>query len=314
MSKRQAGIIIVILAVLILFAGLAGCARNVREEVSNSGRMNLTMSPQVAKDAALTVSTELQSRAAMVPPQPQDGGLPTQGKQRLIRNADLTLEVPALSAVLTSLEQLARQSGGMITSSSFSGREQQRTASVTVRLPEAAFDGFLLEAEKLGKVVARQTYTSDVTRQYIDLEARIGNLQRQEQRLLSILEQAKTVKEILEIEKELERVRGQLESMTGEFRYLRDRVEFATVNVYLTETPAASPVITGAGLRGIWQRGMLGLTASINSLLAGLGNALVFLLTSIPYLLILAAAGVPAAVLARRLYRRRKLAPPTSDK
>jgi hypothetical protein len=314
MSKRQAGIIIVILAILILFAGLAGCARNAREEVSNSGRMNLTISPQVGKDTALADSAELQSRAAMGPPQTQDGGLPTQGEQRLIRNADLTLEVPALAAVLTSLEQLARQSGGMVTNSSFSGLERQRTASVTVRLPEAAFDGFLLEAEKLGKVVARQTYTSDVTRQYIDLEARIGNLQRQEQRLLSILEQAKTIKEILDIEKELERVRGQLESMTGEFRYLRDQVGFSTVNVYLAETPAASPVITGVGLKGVWQRGLLGLTATINSLLAGLGNALVFVFTALPYLLIMAAVGVPAAVLLRRLYRREKHAAATPDK
>lgn len=309
MSKRQAGIIIVILAVLILFAGLAGCARNAREEAVNNANMVRAMRPaQTAKDAPGTV-TESHSLAIQ-----QDGGLPTQGEQRLIRNADLTLEVPALAAVLTSLEQLARQSGGMITNSSFSGLEQQRTASVTVRLPEAAFDGFLLEAEKLGKVVARQTYTSDVTRQYIDLEARIGNLQRQEQRLLSILEQAKTVKEILDIEKELERVRGQLESMTGDFRYLRDRVEFSTVNVYLAETPAASPVITGVGLKGVWQRGLLGLTASINSLLAGLGNALVFVFTALPYLLIMAAAGVPAAVLLRRLYRRKKHAATTPDK
>lgn len=308
MSKRQAGIIIVILAVLILFAGLAGCARNAREEAVNNARMDRAMTAPAAKDAPGTV-TESHSLAIQ-----QDGGLPTQGEQRLIRNADLTMEVPALAAVLTSLEQLARQSGGMITNSSFSGLEQQRTASVTVRLPEAAFDSFLLEAEKLGKVVARQTYTSDVTRQYIDLEARIGNLQRQEQRLLSILEQAKTVKEILDIEKELERVRGQLESMTGEFRYLRDRVEFSTVNVYLAETPAASPVITGVGLKGVWQRGLLGLTASINSLLAGLGNALVFVFTALPYLLIMAAAGVPAAVLLRRLYRRKKHAAATPDK
>jgi hypothetical protein len=308
MSKRQAGIIIVILAALILFAGLAGCARNVREEAVNNARMERAMPAPAAKDAPGTVTVH-HSLAIQ-----QDGGLPTQGEQHLIRNADLTLEVPTLAAVLTSLEQLARQSGGMITNSSFSGLEQQRAASVTVRLPEAAFDSFLLAAEKLGKVVARQTYVSDVTRQYIDLEARINNLERQEKRLLSILEQAKTVKEILDIEKELERVRGQLESMTGEFRYLRDRVEFATVNVYLTETPAASPVITGVGLKGVWQRGLLGLTSSINSLLAGLGNALVFVFTALPYLLILAAAGVPAAVLLRRLYRRKKHAAATPDK
>jgi len=108
------------------------------------------------------------------------------------------------------------------------------------------------------------------------------------------------VQEILDIEKELERVRGQLESLTGEFRYLRDQVEYATVNIHLTESPKASPVITGAGLRGVWQRGLLGLTASINGLLASLGDALVFLLTSLPYLLIVAIIVVPLSLLARR--------------
>ena len=308
MLKRKTGIIICILAALIL---IAGCGRVRQEETADNAGTARMMNPLAAPEPAILHGKEADNSVIIRPP---DGGLPSQGKQRLIRNADVTLKVPALAAVLTNLEQLARQSGGLITNSSFSGLEQQRRASVTVRLPEAAFDGFLLEVEKLGKVVTRQTYTSDVTRQYIDLEARISNLQRQEQRLLSILEQAKTVKEILDIERELERIRGQLESLTGEFRYLRDQVEFATVNVYLTETPAASPVITGAGLRGVWRRGLLGLTASVNSLLAGLANALVFVFTALPYLLILAAAGVPAAVLARRLYQRRKPAAPTSDK
>ena len=229
-----------------------------------------------------------------------DGSLPSQGQQRLIRNALLNLEVPDLMPALASLEQLAKQAGGMLTDSSFSGLEQQRSASVTARIPEAAFDKFLLEAKKIGKVITRHINTSDVTRQYIDLDARINNLRRQEQRLLAILDKAKTVQEILDIEKELERVRGQLESLTGEFRYLRDQVEYATVNIHLTESPKASPVITGAGLRGVWQRGLLGLTASINGLLASLGDALVFLLTSLPYLLIVAIIVVPLSLLARR--------------
>jgi len=305
-QKHRTGIILLALLALLL---LAGCARTSREETVNGSRGSRLIQSAPAPEPATPPATAGYNKdMAMGSSVQLDGGLPSQGEQRLIRNADLTLEVPSLTPVLTNLEQLAGKAGGMITNSSFSGLEQQRAASVTVRLPEAAFNGFLLEVEKLGKLINRQTYTSDVTRQYIDLEARINNLQRQEQRLLSILEQAKTVKEILDIEKELERVRGQLESLTGEFRYLRDRVEYSTVNVYLTETPAASPVITGAGLRGVWQRGWLGLTASVNSLLAGLGNALVFLLASLPYLLILAVAGVPVAIQARRLYRKKKLA------
>lgn len=302
MSKRKGFFVVLFLALLLL----AGCG--IRDKQDAGANISMPASPPspaaTSKDMATTENMARPSPGGIIIP---DGSLPSQGQQRLIRNADLNLEVPDLMPALASLEQLARQAGGMLTNSSFSGREQQRSASVTARVPEAAFDQFLLEAKKFGKVITRHMYTSDVTRQYIDLEARINNLRRQEQRLHSILEQAKTVREILDIEKELERVRGQLESLTGEFRYLRDQVQYATVNIHLTESPKASPVITGAGLRGVWQRGLLGLTASINGLLASLANALVFLLTALPYLLTLAIIVVPLAFLAlRRLKKHTK--------
>lgn len=153
----------------------------------------------------------------------------------------------------------------------------------------------------------------DVTLHYVDLEARIRNAERQEERLLEILGKAETVEDILRVEQELARVRGQLEAMTAEFRYLSDQVDFSTISVSLKETPTASPTITASGLRGVWQRGVAGLVNSVNAMLTGLGSGLVFLFTALPYFLLLAGVGVPTAIVARKFWLKKLRKPEAPD-
>jgi hypothetical protein len=121
---------------------------------------------------------------------------------------------------------------------------------------------------------------------------------------LSVLDKADTVEDILRVEKELERVRGELESLTGEFRYLRDQVDYSTIQVYLRETPTASPVITGSGLRGVWQRGVEGLVNTVNVMFTGIGNMLVYLITILPFLAVLLLIIVPVIILINRLAKK----------
>ncbi len=224
-------------------------------------------------------------------------------QQRIIRNAELSLDVENLDVALEELERLIKQSTGFVANSSVSGRGENRTAWLTIRVPEARLDSFLIEGKELGKVLHTNIYTNEVTLQYIDLEARISNLERQEERLLSILDKAENIEDILRIEQELGRIRGQLETLTGEFRYLRNQVEYSTVSMTLRETPTASPVITGSGLKGVWQRGTAGLVNTVNAMLTGLGNLLVFLLTFLPLFALLAAIAAAAAYIGKKTGR-----------
>jgi hypothetical protein len=222
-------------------------------------------------------------------------------QQRIIQNAERSLDVEDMDVALEELQRAVRAAGGLVADSYQHGKKGElRNANLTLRIPEARFESFLEEVDKLGKVTSGRKYINDVTMQYMDLEARIRNLERQEERLLSVLDKAETVEDILRVEQELSRIRGQLESMTAEFRYLRDRVDYSTVQVYLRETPTASTVITASGLKGVWQRGAAALVNSVNSMLSGLGNFIVLSLSILPYLILIFVLLLPVILVMRR--------------
>ena len=221
--------------------------------------------------------------------------------QYRIRTADVSLDVENHDDALAEITRMMQQVDGFIAESNVYGTEENRQSNLVLRVPAEHMDAVLEDISSLGKQTHSNTGGSNVTLQYVDLEARIRNLERQEERLLDILDNTGTLEEILRVEQELSRVRGELESRVAEFRNLRDRVDFATISVSLRESATASPSITGSGLKGVWQRGVTGLINSVNAMMTGLGNFLVALLTVLPYLLFLLVVGLPAILLIRKL-------------
>jgi hypothetical protein len=226
-------------------------------------------------------------------------------EQKLIRTASVVLDVEGLEEAIEAITVTVTGVDGFLAKSNVYGAAENRTAELTVRLPAQHLDAVLKEIKQVGKVQRSSTGSNDVTMQYIDLEARIRNLQRQEERLLDVLSQASTVEDILRVEQELARIRGELEARTAEFRYLKDRVDYATVDIFLHETTTASSTITATGLKGVWQRGRSGFVKSVNAMLTGLGSFFVFLLTSLPYLLLFSLIGAPMYVLVRKFRDQR---------
>jgi TolA-binding protein len=286
---------------LVLLLVLAGCG---------ASRTDQAKSAEPGSDN----SAGAPSYDAIAPEEPLPGpGKPDgsygEAKQKLIRTAEIVLDVENIEVVLGDIRQLARVAGGFIAESSISGQLENRRAWLTLRVPAAKLEQVLSDIEVTGKRIELRTGDQDVTLQYVDLEARIRNAERQEERLLEILEKAETVEDILRVEQELSRIRGQLESMTAEFRYLSDRVDYATISVTLRETATASPTITGSGLKGVWQRGVAGLVNSINSMLTGLGSFLVFFLTAIPYFVFLTVIAIPGIFILRKLFNNRPRTP-----
>jgi hypothetical protein len=111
-----------------------------------------------------------------------------------------------------------------------------RSLDATVRVPSAELDASMVELKKVGRVEAEARVSEDVTKQYIDLEARLSNSRNAEQRLAAILrQQTGKLTDVLAVEKEITRVRGEIEQMEAEHKDLSRRVEFATINVRITE-------------------------------------------------------------------------------
>ena len=151
----------------------------------------------------------------------------------VVYTASISLKVDKVESAITSLQQLTQKYKGYIASVS-TGTED---GSITIRVPQASFYDAVAEVETIGKVQNQNINGDDVSEKYVDLQAQLTNMNKQEVRLQEILGLAKTVAEVLTVEQELSRVRGTIESLTGQINYLNSRVELATLTVYFNQTP-----------------------------------------------------------------------------
>ena len=139
-------------------------------------------------------------------------------------------EVPvAVAQVRTTAESL----GGFVGQLSSSGGPERQQSTMTIRVPQAEFFTALEHIKSLGKVRSENVGSEDVTERFIDLEARLRSALREEESLLSLLDKANQVSEILTIERELSRVRSDIERAQGQLNFLERRVDLSTITVSL---------------------------------------------------------------------------------
>jgi hypothetical protein len=145
---------------------------------------------------------------------------------------------------------------------------EPRTLTATLRIPAADLATAIDELKKLGRVESEQQNGEEVTEQYVDLEARLSNARNTGQRLTGILrERTGKLSDVLEVEKEIDRVRGEIEHMEGEKQALAKRVDFATVSLTVSEAGSASGRIGAAAAEG-W-RTMVASLVAVALFLAG---------------------------------------------
>jgi Domain of unknown function (DUF4349)/Putative zinc-finger len=205
------------------------------------------------------------------------GSSASEAPQRMIaRTANLTLVTKDFDASRAALERIARQHQGYIAKLDASGSAgMARQLSATLRIPASQLDPALGELKQQGRVAHESLSGEEVTRQYTDLNARLSNARVTEQRLNAILSnRTGKVSDVLEVEQEIARVRGQIERMDAERKDLENRVSYATVEVTLTEDYKAEinvpPPSTGTEL---WNAAVAGYRALVDNAL-GLATGL----------------------------------------
>lgn len=177
-----------------------------------------------------------------------------------------------------------------------------RFLTTTLRVPADQLDPTLAEIKKLGQVESESQSGEDVTRQSVDLDARLANARNTEQRLTALLhDRTGKMTDVLAVEKEIDRVRGEIEQQEAEKKTLRNRVTFATLNVTLREASKAqlSPHST-------WDRFRNAGADGYASLRAGVVGVLVFLLAYGPSLLLWGAVSFFVLSFVWKRYRRLK--------
>jgi len=154
--------------------------------------------------------------------------------RKLVRTGSMDLVVKNPGEAAEKVRQLADRMGGFLQSSQVTGDSNTMSASVTIRVPSRRLEEARSEIRKLGlRVETDRIEAQDVTKDYVDREARLRNLRAQETQYLTILKQAKTVKDTLQVSDKLNDVRSEIEQQQAEFEALSKQVEMAAISVSL---------------------------------------------------------------------------------
>ena len=157
--------------------------------------------------------------------------------RKLIRNAEVELEIISFDDAVQKITAFANEERGYVaTTSSEKQANGKLRGQVVVKVLPENLDRFLQKVRALGELKNQTLGTEDVTKAYLDTDARLKNARVMEQRLIDILK-TKTgkVSDLLQVEKELGRVREEIEKMQGELKYWDSQVQFATATISLSE-------------------------------------------------------------------------------
>ena len=164
-------------------------------------------------------------------------------RRKLIYTATVELVVEDFDPVQARVESLVKQFDGYLGHSTVSGSPgHPRSGQWTIRVPVEHFEAFLTAVRQVGEVQSVSSDSKDITEEYYDVEARIRNKKQDEARLLKLLADATgKLEEIVAVEKELSRVRGEIEQLEGRLRVLNDLSTLSTVTLRITEVKEYAP-------------------------------------------------------------------------
>ena len=159
--------------------------------------------------------------------------MPMPVQRKLIRNGTIRLEVDSVDATLTAIRGSVQAFGGYVSNESQSGDAiGGRRATLTCRIPAEKLDGMLGRVRSLGRILEETITTEDITDRYFDLQASLANQKRLEARLAELLGRpANKLSDLLDVERELARVRTGIDQMEGRQRLWDNQVAFSTLTV-----------------------------------------------------------------------------------
>lgn len=160
--------------------------------------------------------------------------------RKIIRNANLTLEVASPSEVQPKIVSIAEAHQGFVVTSEATQRtaddktKPEITVNLIVRVPASQFNQVMQEVRAVGTRRLQEKVTGqDVTEEFMDLEARIKNQKALELQFIEIMKRAAKVDDALNVQRELAEVRTEIEKLEGRRRFLENQASLSTIKVTL---------------------------------------------------------------------------------
>ena len=181
-----------------------------------------------------------------------DGEQSSSEDRKLVRTESLGLIVKTPAETAEKIVKIAQAAGGFLVTSNVNGGADATSALLSIRVPTDRFEEVRAQIRKLSLRMENESIDAqDVTKQYVDQEARLRNLRAQEQQYLGILRKATTVKDTLEVSDKLNEVRGAIGERQAEFEALSKQVETVAINITLRAEADAQ--VFGLNWRPLYQ-------------------------------------------------------------
>ena len=280
---------------------------------SSAGRMSPVAEQVVAKREGQAVATEPvkdhfgdQTEKVTLTQLDKSGETTEAADRKIIRNAEITIEVPSTTDAQHQVTSIAETHGGFVVTSEAKQRESndpaQRTLDIklVVRVPSNQFGRAFDEIKKLaGNTPSENVTSQDVTEDFIDLEARIKTQKALEVQFLEIMRQANKIADALEVQRQIAEVRTDIEKLEGRKRFLENRSSLSTINVNI-QTPKPVIAITETGFRQSLREAVSDSISLASDLVLFFAR---FLIMMVPVALFVL---LPSALMIRYFWRRAK--------
>ncbi len=217
-------------AALIGLALLTGCQGQPGSSMPMSAGKSVSLDAPASMPSGMMGGSSKAEAEASAPKAP---AMP----RKIIFTGEVTLVCEDLDKASEALESRAKEFGGYVSNANRTGvRGETREGSWTVRLPAEKFDAFLKALPALGELQSSARKADDVSEEFYDVAARLKNKKIEETRLVELLQKATgKLTEVLTVEKELSRVRDEIERIEGRLRFLTNQTDLSTITITLKE-------------------------------------------------------------------------------
>jgi len=163
-------------------------------------------------------------------------GQPWATERMIVRTGRMWLVVDDVPVALDRISGLAEDFDGYVVSSKRWEEDERVAGTIAIRVPAEYFDDVVRALRGLAvEVTAEDTSSKDVTEEYVDLSAKLHNLEATEEQLLRLMEKAETVEDMLDVQRELSKTRGEIEQTKGRMQYLERTSATSLIEIYLEQ-------------------------------------------------------------------------------
>lgn len=225
-------------------------------------------------------------------------------QEKIIRSASFTIKTTNYETDLESLQNLAKEMGGRVEYLSASGDAasgQTRSASLTLRIPSQRLDEFLSGAEGIGNVTAMTQEMQDVSANYYDTQTRLETQQEKLKRLQSMIAAADSVSDLIEIESAIADAQYYIDRYTSQLKTYDGKVDYSTVNASVREVRVTELKEVTLG-----ERIAEGFRDSLEAGVEFLEDMVIFLVSALPWLIVVAAAALAVRLIVKRVRKNKK--------